>query len=129
MIPHCPKYNCANFHTFVKKVNDSPNFWLLASPLQGSITNSCYEKQDTNKILQLAILATQFLRPCDLDYHNLNIHTKIPSKGRGRTAGLEVNTSPKQASTLTQNDTGPVGPVTPSIYWSCKMFTGPIFFL
>ena len=23
-----------------------------------------------------------------------------------------------QASTLTQNDTGPVGPVTPSIYWS-----------
>ena len=25
-----------------------------------------------------------------------------------------------QASTLTQNDTGPVGPVTPSIYWSCK---------
>ena len=34
-----------------------------------------------------------------------------------------------QASTLTQNDTGPVGPLTPSIYWSCKMFTGPTFFL
>ena len=34
-----------------------------------------------------------------------------------------------QASTLTQNDTGPVGPVTPSIYWSCKIFTGPAFFL
>ena len=34
-----------------------------------------------------------------------------------------------QASTLTQNDTGPVGPVTPSIYWSYKMFTGPTFFL
>ena len=34
-----------------------------------------------------------------------------------------------QASTLTQNDTGPVGPVTPSIYWSCKIFTGPTFFL
>ena len=34
-----------------------------------------------------------------------------------------------QASTLTQNDTGPVGPVTPSIYWSCKMFTGPTFCL
>ena len=33
-----------------------------------------------------------------------------------------------QASTLTQNDTGPVGPVTPSIYWSCKIFTGPTFF-
>ena len=29
-----------------------------------------------------------------------------------------------QTSTLTQTDTGPVGPVTPSIYWSCKMFTG-----
>ena len=36
---------------------------------------------------------------------------------------------PVQASTLTQNDTAPVGPVTPSIYWSCKMFTGPTFFL
>ena len=34
-----------------------------------------------------------------------------------------------QASTLTQNDTGPVGPVTPNIYWSCEMFTGPTFFL
>ena len=34
-----------------------------------------------------------------------------------------------QASTLTQNDTCPVGPVTPSIYWSCKIFTGPTFFL
>ena len=34
-----------------------------------------------------------------------------------------------QASTLTQNDTGPVGPVTPSICWSCKLFTGPTFFL
>ena len=34
-----------------------------------------------------------------------------------------------QASTLNQNDTGPVGPVTPSIYWFCKMFTGPTFFL
>ena len=33
-----------------------------------------------------------------------------------------------QASTLTQNDTGPVGPVTPSIYWSCKKFTGPTLF-
>ena len=31
----------------------------------------------------------------------------------------------QQASTLTQNDTGPVGPVTPRIYWSCKIFTGP----
>ena len=35
----------------------------------------------------------------------------------------------EQASTLTQDDTGPVGPVTPSIYWSCKMFTGPTFLL
>ena len=35
----------------------------------------------------------------------------------------------EQASTLTQNDTGPVGPVTPSICWSCKIFTGPTFFL
>ena len=34
-----------------------------------------------------------------------------------------------QASTLTQNHTGPVGPVTPSICWSCKLFTGPTFFL
>ena len=34
-----------------------------------------------------------------------------------------------QASTLTQNDTVPVGPVTPSICWSCKIFTGPTFFL
>ena len=34
-----------------------------------------------------------------------------------------------QASTLTQNDTGPVGPVTPTICWSCKIFTGPTFFL
>ena len=33
-----------------------------------------------------------------------------------------------QASTLTQNDTGPVGPVTPSIYWSCKMFTQVLHF-
>ena len=30
-----------------------------------------------------------------------------------------------QASTLTQNGAGPVGPVTPRIYWSCKIFTGP----
>ena len=29
-----------------------------------------------------------------------------------------------QASTLTQNGTGPVGPVTPRIYWSCKSLTG-----
>ena len=33
-----------------------------------------------------------------------------------------------QASTLTQNETGPGGPVTPSIYWSCRNFTGPTFF-
>ena len=26
---------------------------------------------------------------------------------------------------LTQSVTGPVGPVTPSIYWSCKISTGP----
>ena len=31
-----------------------------------------------------------------------------------------------QASTLTQNDTGPVGSLTPSICRSCKFFTGPI---
>ena len=35
----------------------------------------------------------------------------------------------EQDSTLTQNDTGPVGPVTPSICWSCKILTGPTFFL
>ena len=29
------------------------------------------------------------------------------------------------ASMLTQSVTGPVGPVTPSIYWSCKISTGP----
>ena len=40
-----------------------------------------------------------------------------------------IRSLPLQASTLTQNETGPVGPVTPSIYWSCKMFTGPTFFL
>ena len=33
-----------------------------------------------------------------------------------------------QPSTLTQNLTGPVGPVAPSIYWSCKGFTGPTNF-
>ena len=33
-----------------------------------------------------------------------------------------------QASTLTQNGTGPVGPVSPRIYWSCKNFTGPTNF-
>ena len=32
----------------------------------------------------------------------------------------------KQTSTLTQNVTGLVGPVTPRVYWSCKFFTGPI---
>ena len=30
-----------------------------------------------------------------------------------------------QASTLIQNGTGPVGPVTLRIYWSCKNLTGP----
>ena len=29
------------------------------------------------------------------------------------------------ASTLTQNVTGPLGPVISKIYWSCKHFTGP----
>ena len=38
------------------------------------------------------------------------------------------NMNTTQATTLTQNDTGPVGLVTPSIYWSWKMFTGPTFF-
>ena len=33
-----------------------------------------------------------------------------------------------QASTLTQNGTGPVEPVTPRIYWSCKDFSGPTNF-
>ena len=33
-----------------------------------------------------------------------------------------------QASMLTQTVTGPVGPVTPRIYWSCKIFTGPTIF-
>ena len=33
-----------------------------------------------------------------------------------------------QASTLTQNGTGLVGPVTPRIYWSCNFFTGPTIF-
>ena len=41
---------------------------------------------------------------------------------------LEIFFITKQASTLTQNDTGPVGPVTPSICWSYKIFTGPTFF-
>ena len=29
-----------------------------------------------------------------------------------------------QASALTQSVTGLLGPITPSIYWSCKLFTG-----
>ena len=33
-----------------------------------------------------------------------------------------------QASTLTQNVTGPVGPVKPRINWSCKILTGPTSF-
>ena len=33
MILHGLRYNCTNFHTFVKKVNDSFKFWLLASSL------------------------------------------------------------------------------------------------
>ena len=33
-----------------------------------------------------------------------------------------------QASTLTQTVTGPVGPVTPRICWSSKIFTGPTIF-
>ena len=33
-----------------------------------------------------------------------------------------------QASTLTQNGTGPVGPVKPKIYWSCKNVAGPTNF-
>ena len=33
-----------------------------------------------------------------------------------------------QASTRTQTVTGPEGPVTPRVYWSCKMFTGPTKF-
>ena len=35
----------------------------------------------------------------------------------------------RQASTLTQNDAGPVGPVTPSIYWSAKCLLVLHFFL
>ena len=33
-----------------------------------------------------------------------------------------------QASTLTKYGSGPVGPVTLRIYWSCKNFTGPTIF-
>ena len=33
-----------------------------------------------------------------------------------------------QASTLTQNGTGPEGPVTQRIYWSCKNVAGPTNF-
>ena len=33
-----------------------------------------------------------------------------------------------QASTLTRNGTGPIGPVTPRIYWFCKNFTNPTIF-
>ena len=33
-----------------------------------------------------------------------------------------------QASALTQNAIGPVEPVTPRMYWSCKILTGPTFF-
>ena len=33
-----------------------------------------------------------------------------------------------QASTLTKKVTGPVGPVTPRIFWSCKKYTGPTIF-
>ena len=39
-----------------------------------------------------------------------------------------INESIQQASTLTQNVTGPVGPVTPTIYWSCNFFIGPTNF-
>ena len=45
-----------------------------------------------------------------------------------RKYGINTLSYIPQASTLTQNDTGPVGPVTPSIYWSCKKFTGPTLF-
>ena len=47
-----------------------------------------------------------------------------------RSAGIMVQTTlindkHMQASTLTQTVTGPVGPLKPRIYWSCKIFTGP----
>ena len=33
-----------------------------------------------------------------------------------------------QTSTLTQNATGPIGPESPRILWSCKILTGPTYF-
>ena len=41
---------------------------------------------------------------------------------------FEFYLKPMQASTLTKKVTGPVGPVTPRIYWSCKKITGPTIF-
>ena len=34
-----------------------------------------------------------------------------------------------QASTLTLKVTGPIGPVAPRIYWSCKILTGPTSYI
>ena len=63
------------------------------------------------------------------------ISSSAPSKGSSR-AGLFGETlktdNPRdntlQPSTLTQNVTGPVAPITPRIYWSSKIFTGPTSF-
>ena len=52
-----------------------------------------------------------------------------PPPSRHKSGEVSEKTQLYQASMLTQKDTGPVGPVTPSICWSCKFFTGPTFFL
>ena len=73
------------------------------------------------------IQVASFLQP---SLHNLlqicRLHTRVDWCNNKLKGNLSKYV---QASTLTQDDTGPVGPVTPSIYWSCKRFTGPTFFL
>ena len=62
----------------------------------------------------------------DPNRHNIpsrNPSTEVPGNGT-----IDNAKNWYQASTLTQNGTGPVGPVTPRIYWSCKFFTGPTNF-
>ena len=60
---------------------------------------------------------------CCMDIFLYESIMKVSSNQHDRLSLLLLVTL--QASTVTQTVTGPVGPVTPRIYWSCKNFAGP----
>ena len=59
-----------------------------------------------------------------LSFTRMHIH--VPSTIS--CVGSTIHCYLSQASKLTQTVTGPVGPVTPRIYWSCEIVTGPTIF-